>query len=239
MSVPFLPWWIPALPRRVGPFAELARIAVLLLLLPGLAERAQAAQATPGKDGVGGTLSGTINAYWPGTGSLRIGSTSIPPGPRSGAAEMIEAGDLLLVIQIQGADIDSTQSGSYGDGVAGEPGQGALSSNFQAGTYEYVIAQSAVGAGGGTVAVEGEGGGGTVNSYFTAAASSQGRRAFQVIRVPQYTTATLSSALTADPWNGDTGGVLAVDIENTLTLGGNVDVSGLGFRGGVHSRKGR
>ena len=101
-----------------------------------------------------------------------------------------------------------------------------------------MIAQSTVGAGGGTVTVEGEGGGGIVNSYFTAAAGSQGRRAFQVIRVPQYTTATLSSGLTADPWDGDTGGVLAVDIENTLTLNGNVDVSGLGFRGGGSQLKG-
>ena len=85
----------------------------IVLLMPGLAETARAAQATPGKDGVGGTLSGTINAYWPGTASPGVGTlTSISLGPRSGAAETIEAGDLLLVIQIQGADIDSTQSGT-------------------------------------------------------------------------------------------------------------------------------
>ena len=225
-------------PRESGHASRVLRFILALVLLLGVADRALAAQATPGKDGAGGTLTGTVNAYWPGTGSPGAGSTSISLGSRSGAAETIEAGDLLLVIQIQGADIDSTQSGSYGDGVAGEPGRGALASNFQAGTYEYVIAQSAVGAGGGTVTVEGDGGGGIVNSYFTAAAGSQGRRSFQVIRVPQYTTATLSSGLTADAWDGDTGGVLAIDIENTLTLGGNVDVSGLGFRGGGSQQKG-
>ena len=210
MSVPIVPLPIKALPLCLRPFSLLVRMVVLVLLMPGLAETAWAAQATPGKDGVGGTLSGTINAYWPGAGSPGVASTSISLGPRSGAAETIEAGDLLLVIQIQGADIDGTQSGTYGNGVAGEPGQGALASNFQAGTYEYVIAQSTVGAGGGTVTVEGEGGGGLVNPYFTAAAGSQGRRAFQVIRVPQYTTATLSSGLTAAPWDGDTGGVLVL-----------------------------
>ena len=99
---------------------------------------------------------------------------------------------------------------------------------------EYVIAQSAVGAEG-AVAVEGEGGGGTVNSFFTAAAGSQGRQARHCAAV--HDGDSIQRTL-ADPWNSDTGGVLAVDIENTLTLGGNVDVSGLGSRG-VHSRKGR
>ena len=222
---------LPALPVP----AVLLALALVVLASSSLA----ALQATPGKDGAGGTLTGIVNAYWPGSGSAGAGATSIAIGVRSGAAQTITAGDLLLVIQMQGADIDSSQSGAYGDGVAGAPGAGSLAGNFQAGRYEYVIAQNSVGAGGGTVSIVGEGaGGGLVNSYLDAPAGAQGRRTFQVVRVPQYTSATLSSSLTASRWNGSTGGVLAIDVEGTLSLGGNVDVSGRGFRGGGSQQRG-
>jgi len=73
-----------------------------------------------------------------------------------------------------------------------------------------------------------------IYSYTNAAkTNTQGARVFQVIRVPQYTTATLSAGLAALAWNGTTGGVLAIDVRDTLTLGGvAVNVNGLGFRGG-------
>lgn len=54
-----------------------------------------------------------------------------------------------------------------------------------------------------------------------------------MIRVPQYTSATFSSALAALPWNGAVGGVLAVDVASQLTLGGTVSLNGTGFRGGA------
>jgi hypothetical protein len=54
-----------------------------------------------------------------------------------------------------------------------------------------------------------------------------------VIRVPRYQTATLGAGLTAAAWNGRTGGVLAVDVAGTATLGATVSVDGLGFRGGL------
>ena len=60
-----------------------------------------------------------------------------------------------------------------------------------------------------------------------------------MIRVPQYTTGTLTSTLTATPWNGATGGLLAIDISGTLALGSStVSVNGLGFRGGGGIRLG-
>jgi hypothetical protein len=40
--------------------------------------------------------------------------------------------------------------------------------------------------------------------------------------------------MTASPWNGSTGGILAIDVVNTINLGNNttVNLNGLGFRGG-------
>ena len=153
--------------------------------------------ATPGKDGAGGVLNVPVNRYWPATLSAGAGATSIALGSSIGAGASIVAGDLLLVIQMQDAAIDSTNTSSYGNGTAGDPGSGSTAVN-SAGLYEFVRATNTVGTGTGTVTLVGGSGGGLLNAYNNAAASgTQGQRRFQVIRVPQYTTATLGSGLTA------------------------------------------
>ena len=189
--------------------------------------------ATPGNDGAGGTLAGVVNAYYPGTASAGASTTSITVGTSTGAATAIAVGDLLLVMQMQDAAINTSNNSNYGDGTGA--GSGSTSLN-NAGAYEYVKAASAVPVGGGTATIVGAGNtGGLIYSYTNAAASAtQGQRRFQVIRVPQYTTATLGATLTANAWNGTTGGVLALDVRDTLTLGSvTVSVDGLGFRGGA------
>jgi hypothetical protein len=192
--------------------------------------------ATPGKDGAGGTITGIVNAYYPpaNTGTVAAGSTSIALGAAAagGAQTAIATGDLLLVIQMQGAQINSTNTTSYGSGVPGDPA--GSTSLGPTGVFEFVTANSAVPVTGGTVSIAGTGAsGGLLNAYTSAVATStQGIQTFQVIRVPQYTSATLSSGLTALAWNGATGGVLALDIASQLTLGGTLVTDGLGFRGG-------
>jgi uncharacterized repeat protein (TIGR01451 family) len=191
--------------------------------------------ATPGNDGAGGTLTGIINTYYPpkANGTLAAGATTVKLGTSSGAAKQIASGDLLLIIQMQDALINSTNTGAYGDGSPGDPATG--SSNLQnTGIFEYVTATSAV-AGNGTLTFQGTGsGGGLLNSYVEAAyaAGTNGQQTYQVIRVPQYASATLSSGLVPLAWNGSVGGVLALDVASQLTLGGTVAADSLGFRGG-------
>ena len=189
--------------------------------------------ATPGKDGAGGVLNATINRYWPATFSAGVGATSITLGSSIGSGAAIADGDLLLVIQMQDAAINSTNTDSYGNGTAGDPGSGSTALN-SAGLYEFVRATTAVPTTGGTVNLVGGSGGGLLNAYNNAAAfGTQGQRRFQVVRVPQYTTAILGSGLTATAWNGTAGGVLVFDVAGALTLGGaTVSVNGLGMRGG-------
>ena len=189
--------------------------------------------ATPGGSGAGGTLSGVVNTYYPGVGSANAAATSISVGTSTGAATQIAVGDMLLVVQMQAADFNTTNTNSYGHGGAAVAPASGFTALNATGLYEYVRATSAVVAG--SVGISGLGtGAGLLNSYVTAAATATaGQRAFQVIRVPQYTTATTSSTLTASAWNGSTGGVLALDTTSTLTLNGTVSVDGLGFRGGV------
>lgn len=186
--------------------------------------------AVPGKDGPA-PIGGIVNTYYPGTANVAAGATSIPVGAPSGAATPIQPGDLLLVIQMQGADINSTNTGAYGDGTAGDPATGILGTNFSAGNYEYVVATSAVVAG--SVSISS----GLVNNYFDqdypVGAGNQGQRRFQVIRVPQYSSATITSPVTSLTWNGSVGGVVALDIAGTLDMNDeSINVSGQGFRGG-------
>lgn len=67
------------------------------------------------------------------------------------------------------------------------------------------------------------------NSYNTGANAS-----LQVISFPQFTDYTTASDLTAVAWDGNVGGVFAIDVVNTLTLGHNISVDQLGFRGGIN-----
>jgi len=219
---------------RVGKF-------VVLLLVPlaaAVAPRTVDAQ-TCGLS-AGGTLSNVINSYYPGTANANAGATFISVGAidtsTGGASTAIASGDLLLVIQMQDADIDFTNTANYGSGTGISQGVTALNS---AGLYEYVVAQGAVGAvTAGQVEIRGNGNGvagnnGLVNSYHSAVATgTAGKRTFQVIRVPMYLTATLSNTLTAARWNGATGGVLAFEVAGLLTLNSaTVNLDGRGFRG--------
>jgi uncharacterized repeat protein (TIGR01451 family) len=189
--------------------------------------------ATAGNDGPNATISGTVNTYYPGVGTATANTTTISVGAPTGAAATISPGDLLLVIQMQGAEINAGNTAAYGNGAAGGAASGALNNaNFTAGLYEYVSAVSFTGA---TITVRGRGAGnGLVNTYTTntTPTATQGQRTFQVVRVPQYSSATVTGTLTAPAWNGATGGIVAIDVAGALAINGAVNVDGKGFRGG-------
>ncbi len=201
-------------------------LAACLLLAAGLAAPGLApAQvcAVPGTLGAG-SVAGIVNTYYPGAAPVSAGSTSIAVGAPTGAGTPIAAGDLLLVIQIQDASISTSNTAAYGGSGSG---QGYTSLN-SAGLYEYAVAAGPVGGGFVTLASP------LVNSYSTGAANAvQGQRRFQVIRVPQYSSATVTGTVTAPPWDGNTGGIVAFDVAGQLNWNGQaIDVNGRGFRGG-------
>jgi uncharacterized repeat protein (TIGR01451 family) len=177
----------------------------------------------------GGTLNGVVNTYYPGTANVAAGATSIPVGASTGAVGVIANGSLLLVIQMQDASINTSNTVAYGNGSTGS----GFTTINNAGNYEFVKATGPVAAGSVPITAAGTGGG-LVFGYTAAAASaSKGQSTYQVVLVPQYISATLG-ALTATPWNGSTGGILALDIAGQLNLGGAaVHVDGQGFRGGA------
>ncbi len=185
---------------------------------------AQVCTAQPGFTGPG-TVPAIPNTYYPGSGTVSAGSKVIGLGALnpSGSTIPVAAGDLVLIVQMQDASFNNSNSASYG---GSGPGQGYTSAN-NAGAYEYASVASTSGA---SVTLAS----GLLNTYTIAAAtSSMGQRTFQLIRVPQYSSATLTGTITAPPWNGSTGGVVAIDVAGLLTWGGGtIDVAGRGFRGG-------
>ncbi|GAA4035841.1 ESPR-type extended signal peptide-containing protein [Hymenobacter glaciei] len=192
--------------------------------------------ATPGRDG-SPVITSNPNTYYPAADqTLVAGATSVVVGAATGTAlTAIAAGDLLLVIQMQGADIDATNTDAYGDGVAGGSATNNLNNaNFTAGKYEYVTAANGVPVGGGSLTIANAGG--LKNGYQNASATSTtGQRRFQVVRIPQYQNLTVGATVTPSAWDGRTGGILALDVVGKISFaqGTKLDASGMGFRGGA------
>ena len=55
----------------------------------------------------------------------------------------------------------------------------------------------------------------------------------QLVNLPEYQSAVVADTLTTRNWNGNTGGVLALQVQNRLELKAPIIGSGLGFRGGA------
>lgn len=177
-----------------------------------------------------------VNTYYPGTGNPTSGATTLTVGNRDSRGDNtnLGSGDMVLIIQMQGADYNSTNSDAYGDGVAGGNASGYVTGNLVAGYYEYNIVSSY------------SNGSGVVNFTYTLAnnyytrtyTASTGIRTYQVIRVPRYYDLTINagSSITAPAWDGKTGGVVVIEAANVITINGSVTANALGFRGGGGKR---
>jgi len=128
--------------------------------------------------------------------------------------DSLRAGELLLIIQMQGAQIS---------GIEG-PDWGAVTDYQGAGNQEWAEVKEVM-----------QDGNIRLNCNLQYSYKASGRT--QVIRVPRYKSVHIlpGGQLTAEAWNGQTGGVLAIECNDSLHIapGAKVDVSSLGFRGGV------
>ncbi len=126
---------------------------------------------------------------------------------------LFAANDTVLLIQMCGGIVYES----------GTPGQ-LLDTIGAPGSYEFLIVSSVVSN--------------TVSFTQTLKYSYSIKGRLQLIKVPSYKSANVTSALTCAAWDSTsgTGGVLAFIVKRQLTLNANIDVSGKGFRGGAVSQ---
>lgn len=235
----------------------------VLLILSIVAEMAYSQIcATPGFDG-SFDISGQVNTYYPPAPNtiLSSGATSVRldkvpddvtanivvngafvPFTNSYSKGQIHIGDLLLIIQMQNASIESSNSNLYGAGVPnfGPDGLGGTgyTSLGNTGLFEYVVATSDVPITGGLLTFRGAGvGTGVVNTYlntdYDPASTTRGQRTFQVVRAPQYSNVRLTGNIAAPPFNGKVGGIIAFDVAGIMDFNNKtIDASARGFRAG-------
>jgi outer membrane protein OmpA-like peptidoglycan-associated protein len=175
--------------------------------------------AVVGQDGaLTVTVAGTVlNQYAPLAANAAAGATAITVNNvaalSSPAFGDLAAGDLLMVIQMQGATIDTANTIAYGN----------VTAVGSAGNYELVDV-TAVNTGTNVV---------TLRTGLRFAYTTAGRT--QVVRVPQLTSLTVTApgTIVANEWNGATGGVVALYVQGTATINSPISVAGRGFRGGA------
>ncbi|WP_264552303.1 gliding motility-associated C-terminal domain-containing protein [Flavobacterium sp. N2038] len=223
------------------------QITLILFIITSISSFAQVC-GTPGVDGPV-TVSNSINTYYPIAGNITLnaGAQSILLGSvpatdsynNNFGAIQISAGDLILIIQMQDATIDYTNTTSYGSGTSKSGldnlGGTGFTSLGNTGIFEYVIATNNVPLTGGNLTFKGTGsGGGVLNSFYNAdATTTRGKRTFQIVRVPQYSNLSLTSNITTPPFNGVAGGVIAFNVSGTFNFGGfSINGTARGFRGG-------
>ncbi len=151
-------------------------------------------------------LSSTINAYQP---AVAITPNGCFTDVEVASAAPYAVGDSVLIIQMKGAVIDTTNTAAFGSIIA-------LNG---AGNNEIKRIASITGN---TLTLAGP----LANTY-----DVNGR--VQVITFPTYASANVVAALPVPPWNGSTGGVLAFRVWGTLTINADIDADGKGFRGGL------
>lgn len=177
-----------------------------------------------GKDGAGNitTANSIVNIYTAVTASVNAGATSVSVGSTAGYA----VGDLVMIIQMQGASVNAAKNFPWIDPsmcIPNDTSVGYITNYNTCGNYEFAQINSILSA--------------TSMSFDCALKKSYSNVGkSQVIRVPRYTTLTVSGAgfITCSPWNGSTGGVAVVETETNATLSSipSFSVTGKGFRGG-------
>ncbi|MGB1316160.1 MAG: gliding motility-associated C-terminal domain-containing protein [Chitinophagales bacterium] len=125
-------------------------------------------------------------------------------------ASAFSVGDTVLLVQMKGATMNTTNTAAFGD----------LISLNNAGNYEYNTISNISGT--------------TITFLNTLAHAYNVTGIVQLVRIPSYSgNVTVTATLTAQAWNGTTGGILAFNVGGTITLNADIDVSEQGFRGGV------
>ncbi len=138
---------------------------------------------------------------------ISISSTTVQLSTTTG----FTANSRALIVQMKGASVTRTDSAAHGD----------VTAYNSAGRFEYVKILSVAGS--------------SVTLETAPAVAFNTAGSVQMLTVPVFDGGTLVQNVVPQPWNGQTGGVVAFDVTGTLTLDANIDATGRGFLGGARA----
>lgn len=185
-----------------------------------------------------------VNTYTHLSANANIGETSITVDDNimTGAffTGDLDAGDLILIIQMQGASMDvnttaigwgatytaqNSWSSFGGSNPEWDPSEFGQVLNYNnAGNFEYV--EVAAVNGGNTIELNC-----ALTKDYTAA------HHVQIVRIPRFESLIIENgaSIESPQWNGISGGIVAIEVDQDLTLNGTgrINVSNQGFRGGI------
>ena len=176
----------------------------------------------------------TVNEYTSLTADATAGSSNISVvsstlNSNSRFSNSLQPGELVLIIQMQGASVNLVPNPIKPFDLSGpsDSSYGTITNYNNCGNHEYRQVKSIPNA----TSIELDC---PLEYNYTAAGK------VQVIRVPRYKALTILAGgnLTCDIWNGTTGGILAIEVLGNITINGTgkMDVSSKGFRGGIRHR---
>jgi Secretion system C-terminal sorting domain len=153
-------------------------------------------------------ISGIINTYAP-VLNINASLDMLTIGTVAGIGSF-NVGDQVLILQMKGASIDDSESPTYGQ----------ITAYNDVGNYEFTTIASVSGS--------------NLSLSSPLTKSFTVNESVQVIRIPRYSSGAtvLPAGLTGLAWDGSLGGVLAIKVNSSLTLNGNISMNGMGFRGG-------
>jgi hypothetical protein len=147
-------------------------------------------------------ISGVVNSY---TAVVQVSTRYI----RVSDASAFSTGDKVLVIQMKGASISTADDETYGD----------ITTFGDAGNYEFATVTRKAGD--------------TLHFTRLLCRSYDVAHKVQAVRVPVYEgDVEVTGDLSAAPWDGSKGGILALEVTGKLTLDAHINVQSKGFLGG-------
>lgn len=149
-------------------------------------------------------LSGILNRYTPVLQFICDSSVLIV-----GSASEFEIADKVLIIQMQGATISLNSDATFGN----------ITNLGTCGNYEFnrikSISNDHI----------------YLQNKLTRPYDVEGK--VQLVKVPEYSDAIVTNQVLGQPWNGNTGGIIALEVSGTLSLLSDINANDLGFRGGA------
>lgn len=167
-----------------------------------------------------------LNADAPaGVSTITVANSALNTTVPSRFPAALAAGDLVMIIQMQGATINGAPQAGNPPSTPPDSTWGSIISYNNCGNWEFAEVLSVPNA----TSI-------TLQCPLTYSYTATGKA--QVVRVPRYSFLTVNGAgasITCDTWTGTIGGICAIEVEFNSTINGSINTSGLGFRGGQAS----